>query len=330
MSALAAVTGGTGFLGRYIVTALAAAGWRVRILARQSPTHPQLAGVPLEAVPGDLSDRAALRALVDGADAVIHAAGLIKASSSAQFRAVNEVGTASLAEAIARTSPRARTLLVSSLAAREPQLSAYAATKRAAEERLLAILGARSTWTIVRPCVIYGPWDTETLALFRAAARGVMPRPSVAGARLALIHASDAAAAIAALAGQGPSGAILELTDERFDGYTWHEITAAVAAVLERRLIAVPLPAPLIRAAAALNVTTARMLRRAPMLTPGKVREILHADWGSTADRQPPRELWRPAIGLARGLQDTLSWYGERHLLPARRIRPGARASSSN
>jgi len=327
---LAAVTGATGFFGRYIVTALAEAGWRVRILARRPATHPQLAGVPLEVVSGDLSDRAALSELVDGADTIIHAAGLIKAPSSAQFRAVNAEGTANVAAAISGGNPRARLLLVSSLAAREPQLSAYAESKRAGEERLKAILGSRSDWTIVRPTAIYGPWDTETLVIFRAAALRIVPQPRVPGARVTLIHASDAAAAIAALAGQGPAGAVLELTDERYDGYTWSEITSAAEAALNRKLHAIALPAPIVRTAAVLNVAAAWILHRAPMLTPGKVREILHADWGSTADRQPARELWRPTIGLARGLRDTLSWYLDRHLLPAHAMNPGARASSSN
>ena len=79
---------------------------------------------------GDLSDEAALRRLVEGADAVVHAAGLIKARRPADFLAINRDGTALLSA----LAPDARFLLLSSLAAREPQLSPYAASKRAAEE----------------------------------------------------------------------------------------------------------------------------------------------------------------------------------------------------
>lgn len=330
MPGVAAVTGGTGFLGRYVVTALAAAGWRVRLLARRPPEHPQLAGVPLEAISGDLASRSALSALVEGAEIVIHVAGLIKGSSAAQFHSVNTEGTATLASVIARNNPRARVLLVSSLAAREPQLSPYAETKRAAEEHLRAILGLRSEWTILRPGVIYGPWDRETLAIFRAAALRILPRPRIAKARIALIHASDAAAAIVTLAARGPAGAVLELSDERTEGYSWEEITSAVEAALSRKLLAIALPGPILHTASALNLAAAWLTGRPPMLTPGKVREMLHADWGSTPVRQPARELWRPAIGLARGLRDTLSWYMDRHLLPAHAMRPGAGTSSSN
>ncbi|MGH8296792.1 MAG: NAD-dependent epimerase/dehydratase family protein, partial [Steroidobacteraceae bacterium] len=119
---LAAVTGGTGFLGRYIVSTLAASGWRVRILARRRADHPQLAQLQLEAVAGDLSDGRALRALVDGADVVIHAAGLIKARTAGAFRDVNVGGTVNLAAAVRSLRSGTRILMVSSIAAREPHV----------------------------------------------------------------------------------------------------------------------------------------------------------------------------------------------------------------
>ncbi len=330
MSRLAAVTGATGFLGRYVVRALAARGWRVRILARRTVTHPQLADIALETVSGDLADRRALAALVDGAEAVIHAAGLIKAPNAAAFRAVNVEGTAHLAAAVAEARPGARVLLVSSLAAREPRLSDYARTKRAGEEQLGALLGRRTAWTIVRPCAIYGPWDRETLAVFRALRRRVFFRPAGTRARVTLIHAEDVAAAIAALADRGPANAIFELTDERTPGYSWAEIFSEAQAALGVRSLVVPVPGALIRTAAALNAAAAGVLGRTPMLTPGKAREILHADWGSHAERQPPRELWRPAIGLARGFRDTVSWYEDRRWLPPRVMGQRMRANASH
>jgi 2-alkyl-3-oxoalkanoate reductase len=317
MTRLAAVTGATGFLGRYIVRALAAQGWRVRILARRSTAHPQLGDLTLETVSGDLSDKRALRELVDGADTIIHAAGLVKAPSSAAFRAVNVSGAANLAIAVASIQQRMRVLVVSSMAAREPQLSAYARTKREGEEVLTRILGNRFDCTIVRSCAIYGPWDRETLAIFRAIGRRVFLWPRVADGRVALIHASDAADAIAGLADRGPSGVILELADKRTQGYSWEEIIATAGEAMGVSTLAIPLPRMAVRAAAALNVAAARVLCRTPMLTPGKAREILHANWGSTAERQPPPELWRPTIDLTRGFRDTVCWYRDRGWLRA-------------
>ncbi len=120
---VAALTGGTGFLGRYLAKAFHQAGWRIRLLTRRAPLHPMLDRIPLELELGGLDDAAALGRLVSGATAVIHAAGLVKARSLAALMAVNRDGTARLAEAVAATLSPPRLLLISSLAAREPTLS---------------------------------------------------------------------------------------------------------------------------------------------------------------------------------------------------------------
>ena len=73
----AALTGGTGFPGRYVALALERAGWRLRLLVRSEPVHPQTAALAPEIVFGDLGDEAALGRLCRGADLVVHAAGLV-------------------------------------------------------------------------------------------------------------------------------------------------------------------------------------------------------------------------------------------------------------
>jgi nucleoside-diphosphate-sugar epimerase len=320
-SRLAAVTGATGFLGLYIVRALAASGWQVRILARRAPDSARPGDPPVDTVIGDLSDRRALRELVDGAGIVVHAAGLIKAPNLAAFRAVNVGGTANLVDALGDCRPGAHLVLVSSMAAREPHLSAYAATKREGEQVVAAGLRGHG-WTTVRPCAVYGPSDRETLAIFRAAARRVLPLPGPRNGRLGLIHAADAADAIASLCDRGPAGRVFELTDQRVEGYGWPEIIAAIDSAMGTKLLVLPLPGMAVRAAAVMNTVAAKLTGRTAILTPGKAREILHGDWGSAADRQPSPEIWRPKIGLNDGFRDTVSWYREQSWLPPAPSRP--------
>src|SRR5436190_1019910 len=121
----AAVTGATGFLGRRLVPALVERGWEARALVRRAPETGLWDAAAPDLVRGDLADEAALRTLCDGVDAVIHAAGLIKARNRAAFFEANEAG----ARRVAQAAGGARVLLVSSLAAREPRLSDYAASK---------------------------------------------------------------------------------------------------------------------------------------------------------------------------------------------------------
>jgi uncharacterized protein YbjT (DUF2867 family) len=171
VSKLVAVTGATGFVGPHLVAALARRGWKIRLLVRRWSPLPSLAGVEADLVLGDVADEAALRRLVDGADTVIHAAGLIKARRAADFMAVNRDGTAR----VSALAPTARFVLLSSLAAREPLLSPYGASKRAAED---VVAGRSGPWLAVRAPAIYGPGDRETLAYFRAARRALLPSPA--------------------------------------------------------------------------------------------------------------------------------------------------------
>src|SRR5690349_20385301 len=80
-----AVTGVTGFVGPHLVAALARRGFRLRLLVRRWSPLPSLEGVAAEMVLGDLLDETALKRLVEGADAVVHAAGLIKARRPGDF-----------------------------------------------------------------------------------------------------------------------------------------------------------------------------------------------------------------------------------------------------
>jgi len=313
---LAAVTGATGFLGRYIVGALAAAGWQVRVLARRDIAHPQLDGLTIQSIAGDLSNRAALSALIDGADIVVHAAGLIKAANAAAFRAVNVDGTANLVAAINGCAQRKHLVLVSSMVTRESGLSAYAETKRGGENVVMTALNAPHGWTIAKPCAIYGPWDKETLSIFQAVARGIFPSMHGPEARVALIHAADAAAAIAALCDRPPARQSYELTDRRIEGYAWNEVVSAAEAAIGKKALRVPLPAIAVRAAGAINTALAGVLGRSPIFTSGKAREILHGDWGSALDCQPPRAIWQPQIDLDAGFRETVAWYRDRKWLP--------------
>jgi nucleoside-diphosphate-sugar epimerase len=302
---LAAVTGATGFLGAQLVRALSDQGYAVRALARREPSAPGWGEVRPEVVAGDLADEAALRRLLQDADVIVHAAGVIKARDLAAFMAVNRDGVTRIAELALEVAPSARFLLVSSLAARVPELSDYAASKRAGEAAASA-LWPPDRLTIVRPPAIYGPGDRETLTVFQAAAwTPILPVPSAKG-RLALIHVADAAAQTAALA-KGPAG-LYALADARPEGYAWREIFHAAAEACGRKPLLVDAPPWLLPGLASAAGFIARMSGGAPILTEGKLRELLHPDWSvSPAELAPDSP--EPRFGLQEGFTDTVDWY---------------------
>lgn len=305
---LAAVTGGTGFLGRHVVAALAREGWRIRMLARHAMAPPAEAP-SAETVRGDLADPVALRRLVQGAQAVVHLAGLTKARLRAEFFETNRDGSGQLAAAVAAAAPGARCILVSSLSAREPQLSAYAESKRAGETAARAILAETGRWVVLRPAVIYGPGDREGLALCRMALAPIVPVPRPPEPKIGFVHARDVASAIVTLCLSGPLGAEFEITDERPDGYGWHEIMHQVGGLLRREPRLMAVPDSVFLAAGAAADTWASITRRPTLFSGGKAREILHRNWASSPERQLPSLVWTPRIPLQEGMQETVEWW---------------------
>ena len=301
---LVALTGATGFIGGALLPQLVAGGWRVRALHRhrRGRTPPSLPGV--EWLEGDLADDDALRALVAGADAVVHCAGAVRGARAADFDRINAEGTARMVEAAAGLPGAPRFLLMSSLAARMAQLSDYAGSKRRGEIAVEA--GPKNLrWTVLRPPAVYGPRDRELLPLFRWVARGVAPLPASGGGRFSLLYVDDLASAVARwLAVDTGYGRTFELDDGHPGGYDWDTVLGIAGRVLRagaavRRL---PVPAGALRAVAAANLATARLLGYAPMLTPGKVREITHPDWLCDSHDFTVATGWRASVGLETGL----------------------------
>lgn len=309
MGRTVAVTGATGFVGSHLVRHLADAGYGVRVLTRRLPVHPIYGDRPIEAVIGALDDADSLRALLAGADAVIHAAGLVKAPSRDAFFAVNAVGVRRVVDAARDLATPVRFILVSSLAAREPQLSDYAASKRAGETAL-AHGGGGLAWSIVRPPAVYGPGDRETLAFFRAAVRGRIPAPGSAQSRLSMLHVSDLAGAIhAILEAEATVGETLEVDDGRPGAYGWDDLANAAGAALGRRPRLIRIPRLALQAFGMLNELSGTVSGRTPMLTRGKAREICHPDW--TCRDHSLRQLtpWSSQKTIEAGFAETIDWY---------------------
>ena len=282
--------------------ALRERGFRVRALVRSPDRAAQLVRQGVELVQGDLADAPALAKLLQGSAAVIHAAGAVRGACQADFDRVNVAGTAAVLAAINSLDAPPRLLLLSSLAAREPQLSWYAHSKRAGE-RLVEQEG-NIDWLIIRPPAVYGPGDKEMLPVFQAMARGIATVPGSADARTSLIHVTDLVdAIITCLQLEQTRHQTLTLCDGKPRGYDWHEMAACVGALWQRRVRIWPVPRWLLNSVARLNLSTARLTGRSPMLTPAKLRELRHPDWSVDNEAITALTGWTPQIDLQRGLQ---------------------------
>lgn len=295
-----AITGATGFVGSAVLDEALRQGHTVRALARRE----QAPRAGVEWVRGDLSDVGALAALVAGADAVIHVAGLTNTPDPRAFDVANVTGTANVLAAMDAAGVR-RLVFVSSLSARMPGLSAYGASKARAEALVEA---SRLDWTTVRPPAVYGPRDIDMLDLFRAAKWGVVPLPP--GGATSIIHADDLARLLVVLATGNAAATkkqIYEPDDGREGGWSHKELAAAIGRAMGRRVVFAPhLPRKVLDVAAAAD---RRLRGDKAKLTADRVGYMCHPNWVARFDRKPPPGLWQPRIGGEEGLKATAEWY---------------------
>ncbi len=299
MSSLVALTGASGFIGQEILKCLVKDGYQVRALVRK----PRISTDDIEWIHGDLNNKDALGRLVKDASAIIHCAGAVKGRSLESFVAPNVTGTINLIAAAAAQNSKPRFLLISSLAAKQPELSWYAKSKKMAEQSVIESAD-KIKWTIFRPTAVYGPNDTELKPLFKATKHGILPVVGELTNSFSLLHVDDFVTSIQCwLSSEVPINGVFELGDGKLGGYNYQSLASLTQEVWGRPVRCLKIPTSLIYAIANTNVVLAKYLHYAPMLTPGKIREFQHPDW--VCDNAPIiRALpgWKPQMELRKAL----------------------------
>jgi uncharacterized protein YbjT (DUF2867 family) len=268
---LVTVFGGSGFLGRHLVRALAREGYRVRPAVRR----PDLAGhlQPLgrvgqiHAVQANLRYPASVEAAVRDADVVINLVGILYERGKQGFDAVQAEGAFAVAQAAAAAG--ARLIHVSALGADPDSPSLYARSKAAGEAAVLATVPDA---TVFRPSIMFGPED-DFFNRFAAMARISPFLPLVGGGETKFqpVFVGDVAQAILkAAGGAAKGGTIYELGGPEVQ--TFRQLMAYVLAVTERKRVLLPIPFGLAKLQAYLL-----NLMPTPLLTPDQV-ESLRAD----------------------------------------------------
>ena len=301
-----AITGATGFIGAVLLRHLVDQGFQVRALYRPASTPSPNQADSIQWQPGDLDDIESLRALVAGVDAIVHCAGAVRGTTLEQFEETNAAGVAHLLEAaVEQKVPRF--LLMSSLAAREPSLSSYAASKKSGEEVLVKYQD-RISCDILRPPAVYGPGDREMLPLLRLIRHGIVPIVGDKDGRFSLIYVDDLVAAVSCLLRSEPAtkSRCFELHDGQPDGYTWQTIVKVATYLNGKQPYSLAIPRSLLQMIAVTNAGLARLFGYRPMLTPGKVREIFHPDWVCDNTAISEATDWQPRILFYEGMKRLL------------------------
>lgn len=253
-----------------------------------------------EQVPAGLDDVDALAAAIAGCSAVVYCAGSVRGRSAEDFTAANVTGVRAMREALERTHDAPPLLLISSLAASRPGLSDYCRSKREGEKVLEGSQGL--PWTIIRPPAVYGPGDREMLPVLKMIRRGLLAHAGPADQRLSLLHVDDLAEAVACWL-SAPDACLHQtyaIDDGTPGGYSWKAIGEAVSG---GKFLRLGVPRFLLQGVARLNMLSAALLGYAPMLSPGKVRELVQAEWLCDNSAFTHASGWRPRLNLKRGAQ---------------------------
>jgi len=293
------MTGATGFVGGAMLTRAVAAGWHVRALTRRP--QPERAGVTW--IAGALDRPDTLAEMAQGSEVVVHVAGVVNVPTRADFEAGNTLATGHVVDA-ARRARVARFVHVSSLAAREPDLSNYSWSKARAETIVQA---SGLDWTIVRPPAVFGPGDTEMLDLFRMARRGIVLLPP--RGRMSAIYVDDLARLLVALADERHRsiGQVYEPDDGRPNGWSHRAFAQAIGRAVGRSHVSTfAVPAPILKAGGRIDPF---VRRRRAKLTVDRAHYIAHPDWVVADGAVPPSALWAPEIATGEALAETARWY---------------------
>ncbi len=242
---IAAVFGGAGFIGRYVVKRLAVQGYIVRVAVRDVE-----AAMPLRTMGGvgqivplfaPLGQEALVGRAVEGAELVVNLTGILAESRPGDFMRVHAEGAARIAR-LAASSVAQSLVHVSAIGADAASPSLYARSKAAGEA---AVLAAFPKAVILRPSIVFGAEDAF-FNRFAAMARLLPVIPIVGAAtKFQPVYVGDVADAVMAGAGREAAGKLFELGGPEVKSF--RELMTMMLAIIERQRPVIDLPLPLAR-----------------------------------------------------------------------------------
>lgn len=307
------LTGGSGFLGYHIAAVFLKEGWNVTGLVRRSSKTDHLRKLGVELHTGELLYGDGYRNAMANASVVVHCAGAIQALSYKEFHKVNALGAGEVARVASESGVR-RFILISSLAARGPfgvpegPVSDYGRSKLEGEREVVARAGGMEV-VIVRPPVIFGQGDRGLHSVFWMAHKGWFPLYGDGQRRLSIVHGKDVARGVFLLAshkGDVPSGPYYPADPSN---PTWLELAGLFEEALKRRLKKLRIPGQFFKIAAALSSGWGTLVRKAPLFSLDKEREMRQESWACSSKALTDLTGWTPEASLIERISETHRWY---------------------
>ena len=316
------VTGATGFIGKHIVPRLLREHYSVRCLVRPDSHRLATCENDVEWTIGDVSDPDSLDRACRNMDLVIHLVGITKSINPDIFFQTNTTGTENLIKAV---SEGTKIIFISSQAAIGPSknliplseqapanpVSAYGRSKLLAEQLYLQT-DRPINYTIIRPAIVYGPEDRESLSLFRIAKYHLNPHIGFRKSLVNTVHIRDLVEFImTCINNQSSESEIFHINDGNDVGYKQNELISKAAECMDSWTIPLYVPKIALKLGVNLNSFISHIRGNTSILNPDKYNELTARGW--VLSSQKAREIldYRPKYDIDSGFKMTIDWYRE-------------------
>jgi len=323
MSERVLITGASGFVGFHLIEAALKNNLEVFAAVRKSSKVDHLKDLHVQYAYTNFTNVKALTAeiLDNRYDYIIHAAGVTKANSKAEYDAVNTDYTVNLAKAAVASGRIKKFVFVSSLAAVGPlatvddilteasvqsPVTAYGHSKKRAEEELKTF--TELNYVILRPTAVYGPRDKDILIVLKQFANKFEPYIGKIDQYLSFIYVKDLAQACVLALTKGKQSAYLLSDGKRYDRYQLANITKRLLGVSTFKI---HLPVGIIKIVAGIAEGVSKITKKPSALNIEKLNELTAANWICSIEKAQQELEFKPKYDLNSGLEETLNWYKE-------------------
>ncbi len=297
------VTGGTGFIGKHLVGALAEGGHQVKVITRDPKKAKSVERRSVQVVIGNLGDKEFLRKELAGIEVVYHLAaipGQIWGVPWEEYKKVNVGYTRNLLQ-VSLVSKIKRFIFCSSIQAADLS-TFYGKSKFKAEE---AVMRGRFEYVIIRPGVVYGPGDKQAfLRVCQLIKKGFFPLIEGGKARLAIVFIDDLIDLfLQCLAPKEKTKTLWGIGEE----IAWKNLIEMISKELGKPCWKPSLPAKLMKTIAVPLEAVSLMTGIQPVITRKQVDFVTY-DWHFDITKEQ-KKLWQPKVSFDQGIKKTIKWY---------------------
>lgn len=321
------ITGGTGFIGNFLIRELKNQGYNLTCLVRKNSNINELKKLDINFVYGDIQNKESLHEAVAGKDVIYHLVGIgsLSANSEEEFKKFHDTnvsGTRNILDVVVSINPNiSKIIYLSSTAAVGLQkgivtekticnpISPYQRSKYDSERLILDYYEQyKLPITVLRPCMVYGPGNqkSEILHMCKFIKKGIYPLFNDGNNSVPLVHVSDLVQGIILASKNGRDGEIYFMTNDEIS--TMNKLIDTISKAMDKKVFKIIIPKKFAKSCTYILENVASILKFKPIITRERIDSMTENRVFSV--NKAKKELgYKPNINVDDGLKETVEWY---------------------